>query len=162
MPGVNLSRHRSVTRPALGVACAFIAAHPASHTVVESIQPNASRNSVVVCDNATLHHDQLGWLEQLVHSRGAIIVYLPPYACDLNPIESKLRVATSAMRPSTNAIRMRCQRVSGISRNRYKIMQRKHRTHHGKSSATRSIALDLRSRRSMVRTCCVGLVSASR
>ena len=46
-------------------------------------------HSVVICDNATLHHDQLGWLEQLVHSRGAIIIYLPPYANDLNPIESK-------------------------------------------------------------------------
>ena len=63
--------------------------------VLPHLRPFPQPNSVVVCDNATLHHDQLGWLEQLVHSRGAIIIYLPPYACDLNPIESEL---TSARR----------------------------------------------------------------
>jgi hypothetical protein len=61
--------------------------------VLPHLRPFPQPNSVVVCDNATLHHDQLGWLEQLVHSRGAIIIYLPPYACDLNPIESELTLA---------------------------------------------------------------------
>ena len=57
--------------------------------VLPCLRPFPQPNSVCICDNATLHHDQLGWLEKLVHSRGAIIIYLPPYACDLNPIESK-------------------------------------------------------------------------
>ena len=35
----------------------------------------------------SLHHDEMRWLERLVESAGAIIIFLPPYACDLNPIE---------------------------------------------------------------------------
>ena len=44
-------------------------------------------SQVLICDNATLHHDEMRWLERLVESAGAIIIFLPPYACDLNPIE---------------------------------------------------------------------------
>jgi hypothetical protein len=32
--------------------------------------------SVVVCDNATLHHDQMGFLRMLVESRGGKLLYL--------------------------------------------------------------------------------------
>jgi hypothetical protein len=65
--------------------------------VLPCLRPFPQPNSVCICDNATLHHDQLGWLEKLVHSRGAIIIYLPPYACDLNPIESKSCAAAVAV-----------------------------------------------------------------
>ena len=42
-------------------------------------------NSVVVMDNASIHHSQA--IFDLVSSVGAILIYLPPYSPDLNPIE---------------------------------------------------------------------------
>ena len=45
--------------------------------------------SVVVCDNATLHHDQVGLLEELVASRGGRLLYLPQYSPELNPIDTE-------------------------------------------------------------------------
>lgn len=43
--------------------------------------------SLVICDNATLHHDDVGLLEKLVASRGGRLLYLPQYSPELNPIE---------------------------------------------------------------------------
>jgi len=55
--------------------------------VLPYLRPYPQPNSILICDNATLHHDQQRLLEQLVESVGAKLFYLPPYACDLNPIE---------------------------------------------------------------------------
>lgn len=55
--------------------------------VLPALRPYPQKHSVLICDNATLHHDEMRWLEALVESVGAIIIFLPPYACDLNPIE---------------------------------------------------------------------------
>ncbi len=41
--------------------------------------------SLVVMDNATIHHSEN--IVGLIESRGAKVVYLPPYSPDLNPIE---------------------------------------------------------------------------
>ena len=43
--------------------------------------------SVVVMDNASIHHKMLEIVEALVHERGAIIIFLSPYSPFLNPIE---------------------------------------------------------------------------
>lgn len=42
-------------------------------------------NSICVCDNATLHHN--GRLVEICRARGAIVIYLPPYSPEKNPIE---------------------------------------------------------------------------
>ena len=42
-------------------------------------------NSVVILDNATIHHSED--IVRLIQSKGAKIIYLPPYSPDLNPIE---------------------------------------------------------------------------
>ena len=68
--------------------------------VLPHLRPYPQHNSVLICDNATLHHDQQGILEQLVESVGAKIFYLPPYACDLNPIEKVRRAYPSHAAPS--------------------------------------------------------------
>jgi len=45
----------------------------------------SNSKSVVVMDNASVHHSQA--ILDLVSSVGAILIYLPPYSPDLNPIE---------------------------------------------------------------------------
>ena len=42
-------------------------------------------NSIVVMDNASIHHSQT--IFDLVSSVGALLIYLPPSSLDLNPIE---------------------------------------------------------------------------
>ena len=42
-------------------------------------------NSIVVMDNASIHHSQE--VASLISSVGALLIYLPPYSPDLNPIE---------------------------------------------------------------------------
>ena len=42
-------------------------------------------NSMVVMDNASIHHSEK--VCDLVASVGALLIYLPPYSPDLNPIE---------------------------------------------------------------------------
>ena len=42
-------------------------------------------NSIVVMDNASIHHSEK--VSDLVASVGALLIYLPPYSPDLNPIE---------------------------------------------------------------------------
>lgn len=51
---------------------------------------NASRSeprSVVVMDNATIHHDPEGQIRESIEAMGASLVYTSPYSPDLNPIE---------------------------------------------------------------------------
>lgn len=42
-------------------------------------------NSIVVMDNASIHHSEK--VIELIASVGALLIYLPPYSPDLNPIE---------------------------------------------------------------------------
>jgi hypothetical protein len=42
-------------------------------------------NSVVVMDNASIHHDPR--ITDLIQNAGAVCIYLPPYSPDFNPIE---------------------------------------------------------------------------
>ena len=42
-------------------------------------------NSIVILDNASIHH--AGDSVQLIESIGALVIFLPPYSPDMNPIE---------------------------------------------------------------------------
>jgi transposase len=44
-----------------------------------------AKNSVIVMDNAPIHHSES--IRQLCADAGVILVYLPPYSPDYNPIE---------------------------------------------------------------------------
>ena len=50
------------------------------------MNPFLQKNSILVMDNAQIHHDE--YLVNLVESVGCKIIYLPPYSPDLNPIET--------------------------------------------------------------------------
>ena len=55
-----------------------------------------NRNSVVVLDNASIHH--VSEVEHLIESTGALLIYLPPYSPDLNPIEECFSKVKSFLR----------------------------------------------------------------
>ena len=47
--------------------------------------PQLKSGDVVICDNATSH--KVDNVKELIESKGARLVYLPPYSPDLSPIE---------------------------------------------------------------------------
>ncbi|CZS92406.1 uncharacterized protein RAG0_02848 [Rhynchosporium agropyri] len=53
------------------------------------MNPWPQRNSVLVMDNASIHHSAR--IKQMCHDAGVRLVYLPPYSPDLNPIEEFLK-----------------------------------------------------------------------
>ena len=53
--------------------------------VQEELLPQLPVGSVLVMDNARIHHRQT--LQEIVEAAGCRIVYLPPYSPDFNPIE---------------------------------------------------------------------------
>ena len=50
------------------------------------MNPFPQKNSVLVMDNAQIHHDE--FLVSFIESIGCKILFLPPYSPDLNPIET--------------------------------------------------------------------------
>ena len=48
--------------------------------------PYPEKNSVIIMDNARIHHDEE--LVRLVESLGRQVEFLPPYSPDFNPIET--------------------------------------------------------------------------
>jgi transposase len=62
--------------------------------VRDHLVPSLHPRDVVVMDNLGAHHAT--GVREAIESAGASVVYLPPYSCDLNPIElawSKLKAA---------------------------------------------------------------------
>ena len=59
-------------------------------TLIPNMHPydGQSPNSVVVIDNCSIHHTDR--VQQLLDNAGIVVIYLPPYSPDLNPIESAL------------------------------------------------------------------------
>ena len=53
-------------------------------------------NSIVVLDNASVHYHERA--RELIDSVGALLVYLPPYSPDLNPIEEAFSAAKSFLK----------------------------------------------------------------
>jgi transposase len=55
--------------------------------VKELLVPSLPPNSILVWDNATFHKSQK--LKEIIEQAGHIMLFLPPYSPDLNPIEHK-------------------------------------------------------------------------
>ena len=55
-----------------------------------------NHNSVVVMDNASIHYNAR--VERLISSVGALLVHLPPYCPDLNPIEGSFSAVKSFLK----------------------------------------------------------------
>ena len=49
------------------------------------MNPFPDERSVLVLDNCRIHHNEA--LSELVHAAGCLLLYLPAYSPDLNPIE---------------------------------------------------------------------------
>lgn len=65
----------------------------------------SERNSVVVMDNASIHHARFGRIATLIRNAGARIIFLSPYSPHLNPIEDAFHQFKSYLR--RNAIEAR-------------------------------------------------------
>jgi len=50
------------------------------------MNPFPGKNSVIIMDNARIHHDEV--LVESVEEVGGKVIYLPPYSPDFNPIET--------------------------------------------------------------------------
>jgi len=55
--------------------------------VQEILLPNLPPKSVIVIDNATFHKGKC--MQKMIENSDHILLYLPPYSPDLNPIEKK-------------------------------------------------------------------------
>jgi len=55
--------------------------------MMESLIPKLPNKSVLIMDNATFHKETQ--IKQSIEEAGHILLYLPPYSPDLNPIEHK-------------------------------------------------------------------------
>lgn len=74
------------------------------HThLLPHLQPYNGENphSIVVLDNCSIHH--IHEVTQVIHSVGALVIFLPPYSPDFNPIEEAFsKVKTSLKSLSLN------------------------------------------------------------
>ena len=66
------------------------------------MNPYPGPNSVIVLDNAKIHHDE-GLIEYL-QAFGIRVEFLPPYSPDLNPIESSFSVIKSFLKKNQDYI----------------------------------------------------------
>lgn len=64
--------------------------------IAQDLMSKIPRESVIVMDNATFHKSSL--MQEQIKSAGHVLVYLPPYSPDLNPIEHKWAQAKSLRR----------------------------------------------------------------
>jgi transposase len=53
--------------------------------LLQHCRPFPEPNSVLIMDNASFHHSER--IEQMCCDAGVVLLYLPPYSPDLNPIE---------------------------------------------------------------------------
>ena len=54
-------------------------------SLIPMTQPFPGKNSIVIMDNCSIHHIQE--VKDLFESVGVLLMYLPPYSPDFNPIE---------------------------------------------------------------------------
>jgi transposase len=69
-------------------------------------------NSVLVLDNAQVHHG--GRVQEICEAAGVLVVYLPPYSPDMNPIEKVFSVLKNRLK--------RAQILTGTDRDAQIVM----------------------------------------
>lgn len=90
------------------------------HVLLPVMKPYPNRNSVLVMDNAPIH--RRGVIQALCSQVGVLLIYLPPYSPDFNPIEQVFKVFKDRLRRNglfAHAInRFRCmeQTMSSVSK----------------------------------------------
>ena len=62
------------------------------------MNPYPSPNSVLVCDNAKVHKGQQ--FKQICNDAGVMLIFLPPYCPELNPIELCFAAIKSRLKKS--------------------------------------------------------------
>ena len=70
--------------------------------VEELLAPTLKRGEIVVLDNCSIHKQEE--IEEAIEAVGAWVLFLPPYAPDLNPMEncwSKVKACLRALKPRT-------------------------------------------------------------
>ena len=70
--------------------------------VAELLVPTLQRGEIVVLDNCSIHKQEE--IEEAIEAVGAWVLFLPPYAPDLNPMEncwSKVKARLRALKPRT-------------------------------------------------------------
>ena len=55
-------------------------------SLIPAMQPFPDKHSIIVMDNCLIHHVQ-EILKDFIESMGILILFLPPYSPDYNPIE---------------------------------------------------------------------------
>jgi transposase len=70
--------------------------------VMQDLLPKLPPQSVLIMDNATFHKGSL--MQKAISEAGHILLYLPPYSPDLNPIEHKWAQAKSIRRKTRCSI----------------------------------------------------------
>jgi len=70
--------------------------------IIDQLLPHCSPfpgpRSVIVMDNASVHHKQINTIERAAGAAGVLIQFLPPYSPDFNPIEESFSVLKSFIR----------------------------------------------------------------
>ena len=54
-------------------------------SLIPNMQPFPNKNSILILDNCSIHH--VDYIKDAFQSAGILVLYLPPYSPDLNPIE---------------------------------------------------------------------------
>lgn len=55
-------------------------------SVIPNMQPYPNPNSILIMDNCSIHH--VDYVQDFIRDSGILVLYLPPYSPDFNPIES--------------------------------------------------------------------------
>ncbi|QQR54279.1 transposase [bacterium] len=72
------------------------------HFIVDELLPKLSSKTVIVMDNAAFH--KVKGIQDVIKQAGHILLFLPPYSPDLNPIEHKWAQLKSLRKESGNSV----------------------------------------------------------
>jgi len=78
--------------------------------VLPQMQPFPAEHSVLVLDNCRIHHNEA--IAELVQTAGCLILYLPAYSPDLNPIEESFSALKAYIRRHGHALRQNLDPVA--------------------------------------------------